>query len=92
MIFKAKDIRSSLEKKGFHRKYTDHEYFIFYFQGKKTSIRTKLSLGIKEVGDAILNRMAQQLHLSRKDFNNLIQCPLTYDHYIAILKEKGILD
>ena len=45
-------------------------------------IFNKLDLEVRTTG---------QLKLSTKDFKNLIKCPLTYQDYIAILKQKGII-
>jgi hypothetical protein len=35
--------------------------------------------------------MARQVFLSRKDFVNLVQCPLSREDYLARLRDQGIL-
>jgi hypothetical protein len=42
-------------------------------------------------GANLLSLVARQLHLSAKQFNDLIDCPLTYEEYLTILKTKNFL-
>jgi len=46
----------------------------------------------RDVPDKIVDKIRGQLKLSVKDFKNLVNCPLTYEDYIAILKQKRIID
>jgi len=84
-------IRQSLTKKGFVEDKTHHCYFHLYINGKRTSIYTLLSHGKKECGDNLLAKMARELRLKRKEFNDLIDCPLDKETYIQMLKTKGEL-
>ena len=86
---KTKDISSQLKKKGFVAKQGDHTFFYLYYRNKKTSVYTKLSHSIKEYSDNLLSQMAKQLSLTNSELKNLIECPLTYDNLIEILKEKN---
>lgn len=88
---KTKDIKVALIQKGFSQENRDHSFFFLYVNGLKTSIRTKISYGMKEYGDNLLAIVARQLHLSYKELNDLIDCPLSYENYISILKEKQII-
>jgi len=85
-------VEDGLLKKGFVEKEGDHHFFIYHtLQGKKSSIRTKTSHTpkMKEIGDGLLTQMAKQCGLSKQDFNNLIDCPLSREQYEALLVKKG---
>jgi len=86
----ARIIRSSLTKKGFVQiADSDHQAFQLHVNGKKVSVNTFYSHGAKECDDYILGRMAKQLRLSRAQLDDLIDCPLSAEAYIEMLKEKG---
>jgi len=82
-------IRQSLTTKGFIEEKSDHCKFWLYVDEEKTIIHTKFSHGQKECGNDLLAKMAHQLKLTRKDFNDLIDCPLDKEAYIKMLKDKG---
>jgi len=86
-------IESSLLKKGFVLRETDHRYYHFYYLGKKTSIRTKISKGsaYKEYDDNLLGLMAKQVNLTKKQLLDLINCPLSQEMYITLLKDSNNL-
>ena len=90
---KAK-VESALLGKGFHKIEQDHHYFIYYTQeGKKTTVKTKTShtKKMKDIPDNILGQMARQCHLSKNEFLNLVDCPLSQDNYEKILQHKEII-
>lgn len=89
MTKKTLEIKNALVRKGFRAKESDHTYFIFFVKGKKTNIFTKTSHSLKEYGDVLLSKMAHQLRLSKKELNNLIECPIGYEEYKKILRTKG---
>ncbi len=39
----------------------------------------------------IMHKIRGQLKLSEKDFRDLVACPLAYEDYLDILKNKGLL-
>ena len=89
-------IASSLRKKGFVEdiKGRDHRYYHHQVNGKRTGVRTKLSMGsnYKRLGTPLLAKIKKQLKLdSSKDLADLVNCPMTEDDYIEILKVKDIL-
>lgn len=84
-------VNASLCRKGFSSHNSDHTYYYLYVDGKKTLIRTKISLGEKEISDNLLSLMARQLRLSKKDFCDLIDCPLTRDQYVKRLRDAGLV-
>ena len=88
-------IATSLKKKGFVEdiKGRDHRYYHHQFNGKRTGVRTKLSMGskYKRLGAPLLAKIKKQLKLdSSEDLADLVNCPMTQDDYIEILKVKDI--
>lgn len=89
---KVKNIESKLGKKGFHMdREKKHRLWTFYVNGKKTSIRTFFSHGLTEYSDTLLSPIAKQLHLSRDNLNNFIECSLSQDEYQKYLKQEGLI-
>lgn len=77
--------RVFLEKKGFKLKETHHHMYTFYVEGKKTSIRTRLSHGKKEYDDYLLEQMSKQLKLSKEQLLEFIDCPMSFQDYVKVL-------
>lgn len=88
---KARQVHQGLLSKGFVLNNNDHRYFVFHIDGKKTSIRTRLSHGEKDIGNPLILAMARQTHLSKEEFIDLVECPLSEEEYIHILESKNIL-
>ena len=52
------------KKKGFRLAIGDHRYFVFYFDNKETSIRTKISHGSKkDIDSYLISKMSAQTHI-----------------------------
>jgi hypothetical protein len=88
-------ISGSLQKKGFilDKRHDDHKYFYYHSKsGKKTEVFTKISHGTKYkvIGDNLLALMSKQCKLSKSEFLDLIDCPLTQDLYEARLLAQSI--
>ena len=88
----ARDVASGLEKKGFRRRENDHAFFHLWIGEKKTAIYTKISHGERDIGDNLLSLMARQVRLSKKQFVELLECPLTFAEYIRMLRAGGHVD
>lgn len=88
---KSRKIQSSLSSKGFNQSTTDHFWYVLYINGKKTSIRTKVSFGKQEYNDSLLSKMAGQLRISKGQLLDLIDCPLGHKEYCDILMKKDAL-
>jgi hypothetical protein len=86
---KTKAIRTALMKKGFIADDTHHEMFWLVVDGKKTSIRTRISHGAKEYGDELLALVARQVGLSKQELYRLIDCPMDGQKLRALLVERG---
>jgi hypothetical protein len=86
---KTADMREVLLNKGFRKDNSHHEMFWLYAADKKTSVRTRLSHGLKEYGAPLLAKMSRQLRLSRADFERFMDCPLTGHAYLELLVAAG---
>ena len=88
------DIQKSLQCKGFIEiPKTAHDFYIFTLDGKKTQISTFTSRGsnYKSYSTDLLKLMARQLKISLAELLDLIDCDLTQENYLSILKEKRLL-
>ena len=91
MPHKARTIESALLAKGFRRHDSRHRQFVFIDDdGRPTNVRTLLSHGgNRDVGAPLLAEMARQCRLRRREFDDLIRCPLTRERYRELLVERG---
>lgn len=60
--------------------------------GKISGVHTFLSHGLKEYNADLLAKMRGQLHLSGKELDDLIHCPLSGEDYEGLLVERGVLE
>lgn len=88
---KTRKVLNGLIKKGFYLSPGDHKHLVFQVDGKKTSIRTKVSHGSKEINDYLINLMSIQIKLGKKQFIDLIGCPMTSKAYLNELQKQGIV-
>jgi len=79
---------SQLKRKGFISEERDHTFYFLHYKNQKTSVYTKLSHSISEYGNNLLSQMARQLSLTNSEFENFLECPMTYDNLIEKLKER----
>lgn len=89
---KVRIIEDGLTAKGFIQRKGrgGHRHFVFTptkHRGKISSIFTFTSHGKrgKDIGDLLVWRMARELKLSKKQFQDLINCPLSQDDYEQLL-------
>jgi len=89
--FKQKVVESGLKKKGFGQSEAAHHRYFYYhtLDGLKTSVYTYTSHGNKEIGDYLIAQMAKQCQLSKREFENLIECPLKQPEYEKLLLKSG---
>jgi len=85
----ARDVEAALQKKGFKRREGKDAYYHLYVDGKKTPIFTKISHGEKEIHDGLLGAMSRQMQLSKRQFGDFVDCPLTMEAYILLLRQSG---
>ena len=88
---KTRKIDASLTKKGFVREDSHHIYYKFCIDGKVTSVYTYVSHGNQEVDSYLLRQMADQIGLNVDEFKQFIDCHLDREHYMEIIRQKGII-
>jgi hypothetical protein len=84
-----------MKKKGFViiDKNKDHYFCCLYVNGKKTSIRTKISRGSSyhQLSTSLIIAMTKDLRMPTKEsFFEFIDCTYSYDNYITDLKKNGM--
>ncbi len=90
--YKSKTVGAALERKGFQRTNSADRVYHLYVDGRRTSVRTKMSHGSdKALSDALIAQMRKQTRLDRSEFDAFVRCPLSYEAYVALLKERGIV-
>ena len=80
-----------LRRKGF-REFNARHLQLRYFSvaGEDSEMFTLVSHGAdRDIGDRMLAQMARQLHLSRRQFDSLIDCSLSQAEFEAMLRDGG---
>jgi len=94
MALDRKKAYRNLKKKGFadsENRSGDHLYLDFIHE-RKFALYTKISHGSsKDIGKSLTAQMAIQCKLSIIDFKDLVNCPLSKESYIKILKENKVI-
>ena len=87
------ELASAFQRKGFRPREAEHTWYYLYIAGKRTPIRTKLSHGTqyRQYGPTLLGKVADQLHLTAAELADFVDCPLTYDSYIGLMRIRGQL-
>lgn len=94
MPIEREKIRKALVGKGFKEKSgTRHDNYYLYVGGKKSRIFTHLShgSGYKDYTDELVSKVCHQVGLAKKEFLEFIDCPLTHQKHIALLREKNLI-
>jgi len=89
-----REIEAALQAKGFVLADADHHFFVYMTAaGKKTRARTKTShtSKMKDVPDNLLSAMAKQCKLSKSQFLELVDCPMSRERYERVLTDSGEL-
>jgi hypothetical protein len=92
MNLERSKVQANLPKKGFSEQDDrKHVFYHFYYEGKKTHIRTHVSHGskYKTLGVDLVSSMAKQCKLTIKDFRGLAECTVSQEEYIILLKNAG---
>jgi hypothetical protein len=90
MQLKKREVEQIFNKLKLQVKPTHHKIASLYYNGKFI-LTTRLSFGRGDIPGHITDKIRGQLHLNEEKFRDLVNCPLDYDGYITILKEKGII-
>ena len=86
------DIERALLAKGFRYSNRDHRFLVLYVDDKPRDVRTKVSHGGPDYGDGLLSQVQRQLRLpSKRNLLELIDCPMSEDDYLSVLREQGTI-
>lgn len=91
---KARVVERGLLRKGFRLVNTHHRRFLYHtLDGDEPRpVTTIMSHGAdRDVSDWLLGKMARQLSLTRRQFDDLIDCRLSQTDYEAMLRRDGII-
>ena len=93
MVFDKNKTYQNLLKKGFSEFPKGDHIVLEYWVDGKIIAHTKLSHGSKKDLDSYLIRqMSTQCKLTKKEFADLVNCPLSAEAYRDKLQEKGLFD
>lgn len=90
----AKITYKNLLSKGFQKalnKSDDHMWLEFWYGGKLTRVKTKMSHSARDINDGLISLMSKQTYLTSKQFKSMAECTTSELEYIEILKEKNIV-
>lgn len=87
---KKNDCEKLFKKLSLKVRSTGHNYG-WLIVGNKKILRVHYSHGKGDIPGKVVNKIRGQLKLSLEDFKRLVSCPLTYEDYIEILKQKGLI-
>src|ERR1035437_5968106 len=90
---KAK-VEQSLQAKGFQGREGDHHFYVYHrLDGRKSAVFTKTSHTprMRDLPDVLLGKRARQCRLNRKQFLDLVDCPMSREAYeAAVFPEPSI--
>ena len=91
---KARLVERGLLREGFRLTDTHHRRFAYHTLGgeEPQPVTTIMSHGAdRDIGDRLLAMMARQLHLTGRQFDDLIDCGLSQADYEAIMRRDGFI-
>lgn len=92
MPYDARKVAASLQRKGFSPRQNNHTFFDLVVNGKNAGIYTKISHGEREIGTPLAKKMQHQMKLPTSgDFRDFVECPMSADDYVALLRRTGYL-
>lgn len=91
MSLKGGDVDRAWQKLGFDIARTGDIHAKLYVDGKLI-LRTKRSMGSGKLDGRIPHFIRQQMKLNEDEFSRAVECPLTREEYIEILRSKGIIE
>ncbi len=93
MPISARTVTRGLLRKGFRLTESRHRRFRYYkLNGERTRVVTLTSHGSdRDLDDRLLARMSRQLHLTRRQFDDLIDCRLAQADFEAMLRRDGFI-
>lgn len=94
MPIDARRMSNALARKGFERDDSrDHIWFRHKLGGKYTGPATKISHSAREISGSLVSAMKKQLRLdSPRQLEDLVNCPMSSEDYIAHLRRCNVID
>jgi len=83
------DVSYALTHKGFSAETGHHVMYWFYVDGRKTSIRTRISHGASEIGNRLISCMVREMRISKADFLRFVNCEMSGDEYRTKMISEG---
>ena len=92
-VLKCESVKKSLKKKGFLTESgkQKHVVYTFYHEGVPAVVATHMSHNNQEITDTLQSMMAEQLHMSKSDFIEMISCKIGHDELAARYVALGLL-
>lgn len=92
MVLNKNKVYKNLKKKGFvdsESRSKDHKYLDYIHEGKLIAWTKVSHGGSKDVNDHLIKSMSKQCLLSKEQFADLVNCPLSKEEYLQILIDNG---
>ncbi len=84
---KTRDVdRALMRKFGFEKTETHHHVYRLWLDGRLAA-RTFISHGERELSRFHVSKMARQMRLSKRQFVDAVECPLSQETYCRLLRE-----
>ena len=91
MQLKIADMQKIFKKLDMRVKDSHHKNAYFYYEGKQV-FKTRVSHGKGDIPKPVVEQIINQFYLKKNQFKALKECPLTCEGYVAILKEKRLIN
>ncbi len=86
---KSVEMRATLAAKGFRLHEGDHHFYFYYHNNRKTSIRTKVSHGIREYSNSLLVLVRKQMRLVSGELDEFFDCHMTVKKYGELMEKRN---
>lgn len=90
-VLKADSVTKALKKKGFFEGSGKHVVYQFFADGEDTPVFTHVSHNKQEIDSFLQSRMANQLHLSKQEFIDMVSCKIGYDELVRKYIELNLI-
>lgn len=90
MSLRTGDVDRAFKKLGMEIREGKDTLAFFWYKGKLI-LTSRRSHGKGKIEGNIPNKIRNQLKLREDEFRDLVQCPLDFDGYVALLKKQGLI-
>lgn len=93
MVFSTADLRRSLEVKGFRKiQGGNHTKYVLVVDNVIQSVWTVVSQSKYDISHALQSTIARELRMPGQAYlRRFVECSVTEDEYVAMLREKGVV-